>query len=155
MTKSPNLKTKGFTLIELMIAVAIVGILFTIALPSYRNYILRTHHVDARNMLQAAAQKLEQNFSANRRYDQDSDGNPITDATLETWGFNRSPSDGSARYEISFSANPTSSTFTLQAIPTDAQSGDECGTLTLNQSNVRTAGGGSARSELSRRCWTR
>jgi type IV pilus assembly protein PilE len=58
----------GFTLIEMMIVVAIIGILAAIALPSYRNYVLRGKIVDATNKLSASRAKMEQYYQDNRTY---------------------------------------------------------------------------------------
>ena len=59
---------RGFTLIEVMIVVAIVGILVAIALPSYRDYILRGQLVDATNLLSAGRANMERYFQDNRTY---------------------------------------------------------------------------------------
>jgi type IV pilus assembly protein PilE len=59
---------RGFTLIELMIAVAIVAILVAVALPSYRDYVLRGQLADARNLLSSTAARLEQFYQDNRNY---------------------------------------------------------------------------------------
>ena len=59
---------RGFTLIELMIAVAIVAILVAVALPSYRDYVLRGQLTDARNLLSSTAARLEQFYQDNRNY---------------------------------------------------------------------------------------
>lgn len=59
---------QGFTLIEVMITVAIIGILAAVALPSYRDYILRGQLVDATNLLSAGQAKMERYFQDNRTY---------------------------------------------------------------------------------------
>jgi len=61
-------RSAGFTLIEVMIVVAIVGILAAIALPAYKNYVLRGKIVDATNMLSAMRAKMEQFYQDNRTY---------------------------------------------------------------------------------------
>lgn len=61
--------SRGFTLIELMITVAIVAILTAIAYPSYRNYVLRGQIVDATNGLAALQANMERYYQDNRRYD--------------------------------------------------------------------------------------
>jgi type IV pilus assembly protein PilE len=58
----------GFTLIELMIAVAIVAILSAVALPSYRDYVIRGRLVDATNALSATRARMEQFYQDNRTY---------------------------------------------------------------------------------------
>ena len=58
----------GFTLIEVMVTVAIVGILAAVALPSYRDYILRGQLVDATNLLLAGRANMERYFQDNRTY---------------------------------------------------------------------------------------
>jgi type IV pilus assembly protein PilE len=59
---------RGFTLIELMVAVAIVAILAAIAVPAYQSYILRGHVASATSGLSAAAAQMEQYFQDNRTY---------------------------------------------------------------------------------------
>ena len=63
-----HINTKGFTLIEVMITVAIIGILAAIAIPSYSDYIIRARLVDGTNALSSIRAKLEQHFQDNRKY---------------------------------------------------------------------------------------
>jgi prepilin-type N-terminal cleavage/methylation domain-containing protein len=66
--RSPQHRPAGFTLIELMVTVAIVGILTAIAYPSYRNYVLRGQIVNATNGLSALQANMERFFQDNRTY---------------------------------------------------------------------------------------
>jgi type IV pilus assembly protein PilE len=62
------MKSRGFTLVEVMIVVAIVGILATVAVPSYRDYVLRSRLVEATSALSDARVRLEQAYADNRSY---------------------------------------------------------------------------------------
>lgn len=120
---------QGFTLIELMIVVAIVGILSAIAYPSYAEYIRKGHRADARAGLLQAQQWLERAATATGTY-------PTTLPTALTWS-----GDASKRYDIAFQAGNTNAAYTLEAAPKGAQAGDKCGTYTLSNTGVRGADG--------------
>lgn len=151
----------GFTLVELMIVVVVVGILAGVALPTYTGYVQRGYRTDARNLLFAAAQRLEQNYTLAGRYDQTQDGTAIDTATLSTWGLNQSPSSGTARYTLSFGAGPTATSFQLTATPAGTQASDSCGALSLTERNLKSALGqnpnstGVSRSTTTISCWGR
>ena len=117
----------GFTIIELMIAVAIIAILAAVALPSYRDYILRGHLADATNGLAVMRAQMERHFQDNRTY-----------ATVGTFITPCASTDAAPRtfnlFVVSCSGTPTATAFTLQAVGSGAASGF---TLTITEADVR------------------
>ncbi|HYE34436.1 type IV pilin protein [Methylocaldum sp.] len=122
-----RLATRGFTLIELMIAVAVVGILAAIALPSYQHYVKRTARSDAKSALLEDAQFLERNFTEANRYDKTAGGVNVTLPVTQ------SPRDSTAKYTITVAATATTFTITATPVAGGLMAGDTCGSFTLNQ----------------------
>ena len=117
----------GFTLIELMITVAVVAILASIALPSYQEQVRKTHRAQAKADLIEYAQLAERFHTVNNTY---------VGFTLPT---TVSPREGAAvRYNLAFSPVSTQAAFTLLATVNGAQANDRCGNLGLNQAGVKT-----------------
>lgn len=149
-TKMPNhfrRLSQGFTLIELMITVAIVAILAAVAYPSYAQYIRRGQRAAARTTMLEAAQYMQRFYAANERYDTQRDG--VTAVALPD-NLKVSPSSGSKSYDISLQAvDPTS--YTLQAVPAGALTGDKCGTYTLTSTGTRGVAGGATATVAD--CW--
>ena len=153
--------SRGFTLIELMIAVAVVGILAAIAYPSYQDSIRKSRRADAKGVLLQAAQWMERNYTENNCYHRNTPGTCSTAAVTTTLpaSVSKSPTDGAnTYYNITLvAAGTTANAFTLQAAPTSTgnQSADTCKTLTLTSTGVKGAndGGSSLSAADITTCW--
>lgn len=130
--KSQQARQAGFTLIELMIVVAVVAILAAIALPSYQEYIKRSNRAEARAELLRAEGWLERFNAENNRY---ADNAANTANSAFGGVFTTVPASGTARYTIALSA-VTASSYTITATPTGSMNGDACGTYTKTNSGV-------------------
>lgn len=121
----------GFTLIEVMIVVAIIGILAAVAYPSYQESVRKSARADAQADLMELAQISERFFTTNNRYDQTRAG------VAYVLPFAQSPRSGAnPRYNINFAAPAPGQAYLLQAVPAGGQVADTCGTLSINQLGV-------------------
>lgn len=122
-------RSRGFTLMELMIAVALVGILVATALPSYGSYVRRSARTEAQAFLMSVAARQQQFLVDTRTYA----------ATVDAMGM-PVPARVAAAYTVSMVvlAGPPQ-TFVLTAAPAGDQTKDGCGTMTLNQAGAKTA----------------
>jgi type IV pilus assembly protein PilE len=118
---SPRRSAAGFTLIEVMVTLAIVGILAILAAPSFQDQIARSRRAEAKSALQMAALWMERNQAATFRYNQDPAGAAVTTTMLSNLGWGQTPPTGAARYLITFAAAPTAAGYVLAATPQGSQ----------------------------------
>ena len=130
-------KQTGFTLIELMITVAIIGILSSVGYPSYQRHIQKAKRSEAQAALVSMATAMEQ-----WRVENNNDYSGVTVGTGATSIFSdQVPTDGGTKtYTLSISTLAAGN-YTLKAVPVAPQDTDECGELTLDSTGIKGAKG--------------
>lgn len=127
-------RDRGFTLIEMLITVAIIGILLVIAYPSYQEQIKKTRRSDAQGALTGLASAMERHFTANNTYVGAAAG-AVPNAPLAAIYPSEAPIDGGRKYYDLVIQTATASSYSLRATPKNAQAGD--GFLALDNTGVR------------------
>jgi type IV pilus assembly protein PilE len=136
----------GFTLIELMIVVLVIGILAAVAIPAYQNYVTRAARTKATQGLTNLAGMEERFFYSNNTYTKTLSDLGITDSTYCVEKCTDS------RYYTITIPSASSTDYTLQAVPGGAQATQDtdCGTLKLNRAGQKSA---SLDASNTKRCW--
>lgn len=127
-------KQLGFTLIELMIAVAVVGILTAIAYPSYVKYVQKSNRSEGIAQLADGSARMERYYAQNNSY---------AASSLAAIGISTTTSP-TGKYIIKFNGTPTATTYSLEVDPQGNQANDTCGSLFVDQQGLKTSSNTSA-----------
>lgn len=133
-------KNQGFTLVELMIVVAIIGVLAAIAIPSYKESVARGKRSDAQLALVGLSQAMERFNANNGTYcGSDNGGTVGTCVADDAPGMfaQAVPTDGGTAYYNLRIFTVSVNDYALRAVRTGSMSNDKCGDLTMTASGVR------------------
>jgi type IV pilus assembly protein PilE len=128
-------RRRAFTMIELLIAIAIVAILVALAVPSYRSFVIRANRVEGIDAVMAAMVCQERIYSRTNAYDAGQCGG------LTSNGL----------YQVTIATQNANQNVAITATPQGAQTGDSCNALSLNEKGIKKANG--ATGDAAEKCW--
>jgi type IV pilus assembly protein PilE len=139
-------RARGFSLLELIIVVAITAILAALATSAYGPFVLRSHRADARHALMTIAHGEERWYATYNRYTGDLHqfGHPEGEPARSPLGY----------YELVLAINDDAAqSFTATAIPLHAQAGDACGSLSIDNKGEKLPAQDDAAAHADGKCW--
>jgi type IV pilus assembly protein PilE len=137
-------RSKGFTLLELVIAMTITTILAVLAVSSYQRYAFRARRADARQMLMAIAHGEERWYATYNRYTDD----------LSKFGYGQPAVSPHAYYEAALTVEgDDAQSYVVSAMPIDKQANDACGTMTIDSAGSKLPDGTDLVTNANGNCW--
>ncbi|GLQ46402.1 type 4 fimbrial biogenesis protein PilE [Dyella lipolytica] len=137
-------RSRGFTLLELIIVTGIVAVLAALATASYGRYALRAHRADAHRMLMTIAHAEERWYATYNRYTDD----------LSKFGYDNPGISPHAYYEVALAVSGTTAqAYVVTAMPINSQAADVCGSLSIDNKGNKTPERNDEVANANGRCW--